>query len=218
MTRKSLLIFGIGEFAEIACEYFGSDSDYTVEGFLVDSIHKTSNTFKGLPVYVMEEISDISTRFIFNVFIAISAGNMNMERQRLFQKFDSLGIELASYVSSKAFVWRDVEIGRNVFIFEDNTLQIGAKVDDNSILWSGNHIGHKSRIGKNVFISSHCVVSGFCKIGDNSYLGVNCTVSDSINIAEFSLVGAASFINRDTEPYSVNVGSPFRVLERKSIK
>ena len=77
----------------------------------------------------------------------------------------------ASYVSPRAFVWRNVKLGEHCFIFENNVLQPFVNIGDNVVLWSGNHIGHHSKIGDHCFVSSHVVVSGFCDIGANCFLG-----------------------------------------------
>jgi acyl-[acyl carrier protein]--UDP-N-acetylglucosamine O-acyltransferase len=66
-------------------------------------------------------------------------------------------------------------IGENCFIFEDNTIQPFVRIEDNVILWSGNHIGHHSTIKSHNFISSHVVVSGQCTIEPNCFIGVNST-------------------------------------------
>src|SRR5688572_11172186 len=123
---------------------------------------------------------------------------LNRLRTRLSRQAREKGYALASYVSSKAFVWRNVEIGEHCFIFEDNTLQPFVKVGNNVVMWSGNHIGHHSVIKDNCFISSHVVVSGFVEIGENCFLGVNSTIINNIKIARDSWIGPGVTITRDT--------------------
>jgi len=45
-------------------------------------------------------------------------------------------------------------------------------------------------------------------IEDDVYIGANCTIMPGITIRQGSLIGANSFINKDTEPWSINAGSP----------
>ena len=54
------------------------------------------------------------------------------------------GYAAATYVSSRAFVWHNVVLGDNVFIFESNVVQHHASIGNDVILWSGNHIGHRA--------------------------------------------------------------------------
>lgn len=46
---KKLVIFGLGEIAELACYYFTEDSDYQVVGFTVDEDYKTTDLFMENP-------------------------------------------------------------------------------------------------------------------------------------------------------------------------
>ena len=120
---------------------------------------------------------------------AITYGQVNRLRTRLADDAAARGFALASYVSSRAFVWRNVEVGEHCFVFEDNTLQPFVRIGRNCVLWSGNHVGHHSTIGDNVFISSHVVISGSVQIGDNCFLGVNATLVNDIAIGRDSWIG-----------------------------
>jgi UDP-3-O-[3-hydroxymyristoyl] glucosamine N-acyltransferase len=75
------------------------------------------------------------------------------------------------------------------------------------VLWSGNHIGHHSRIGDNCFISSHVVVSGFCTIGRNCFIGVNATFANNLEVADDCLIGAGALVARDVGPDTLVKGS-----------
>ena len=70
-------------------------------------------------------------------------------------------------------------------------------------MWSGNHIGHHSTIGDNVFISSHVVVSGGVEVGENCFLGVNSTLVNDIAIGRDTWLGPHVVVTRDVEPGSV---------------
>ncbi len=131
------------------------------------------------------------------MFAAITYGQLNRLRTRLADDAASRGFGLASYVSSRAFVWRNVELGEHCFVFEDNTIQPFVKIGRNCVLWSGNHVGHHSTIGDNVFVSSHVVISGSVQIGDNCFLGVNSTLVNDISIGRDTWVGPSVPITRD---------------------
>lgn len=85
------------------------------------------------------------------------------------------------------------------------------------ILWSGNHIGHRSVIEDNCFLSSHVVVSGYCRIGNSSFIGVNATINDRINIARDCVVASGSLVNKHLqEPERIYYGAPAQELPKKS--
>jgi hypothetical protein len=100
--------------------------------------------------------------------------------------------------------------------FEDNTVQPFVKIEDNVILWSGNHIGHHSVIESHNFISSHVVISGHCHVDKYCFLGVNSTVGHGVKIGKETLLGAGAIVSKNTEEGSVYVPAKSVKLERHS--
>jgi sugar O-acyltransferase (sialic acid O-acetyltransferase NeuD family) len=200
---KKLVIIGAGETAEIACEYFTVDSEYDVVGFAVDHQFITSPTIAGLPVIPLDELDLRFPPASYWVFIAVSSTQLNRVRSRLYKYAKDKKYRIASYISSRAFIWRNTQIGENCFIFENNTIQPFVKIGNNVVLWSGNHIGHNSIIRDHCFFSSHVVISGFCEIGEFSFLGVNSTIINNINIGTDCFIGAGALVQKDVPPGSV---------------
>ena len=198
-----IVIIGAGETAALAYEYFTHDSAFSVAGFSVEEKYLETDTFLGLPVVPLEKVESYYSPDRYQAFVAISSTQMNRVRTRLFQTVKGKGYRCVSYISSRAFVWHNVEIGENCFILEDNTIQPFVKIGDNVILWSGNHVGHRTIIRNNCFIASHVVVSGFCDIGENCFLGVNSTIINNIIVANDCLIGAGVLIQRNTQERKV---------------
>ncbi|MEI6206727.1 MAG: acetyltransferase [Desulfuromonadales bacterium] len=194
-----IVIIGAGETAEIAHQYFTHDSNDTVIAFSVERCYLTQDTLHGVPVVALEELEEHYPAADCLLFVAISSTRLNRVRTRLYRQLKERGYRFATYISSRAFVWRNAEIGENCFIFEDNTIQPFVRIGNNVVLWSGNHIGHNSVIHDNCFIASHVVVSGFCEIGENCFLGVNSTIINNITVAKDCFIGAGALIQKDTE-------------------
>jgi sugar O-acyltransferase (sialic acid O-acetyltransferase NeuD family) len=200
MKSKKLIIVGDTAFAEIAHEYFEYDSDYQVVAFSVERPYLKQDTLKGLPVLPFEELETHFDPATHAVYVAATYTQFNRLRARLAAEAKARGFALASYISSHAFVWRNVELGEHCFIFEDNTVQPFVKIGNNAVLWSGNHIGHHSVIRDNCFISSHVVISGFCDIGENSFLGVNATLANNLTLGADNWIGPNTAIMKSTAP------------------
>ncbi len=214
---KNLVIVGAGEFAEIAYEYFTYDSAYEVSAFAVERQYRDEDVLFGIPVVDFESIEKLYPSFQYDVFIAITYVKLNRVRRRIFDTCKEKGYYCASYVSSHAFVWHNVTIGENTFIFEDNTIQYHVSIGNNVVLWSGNHIGHRTIIEDDCWLTSHDVISGFCKIGQGSFIGVNATVGDKVSIARDTVLGAGALTVKNIEDVGqVYVGSPARRLGRTS--
>jgi sugar O-acyltransferase (sialic acid O-acetyltransferase NeuD family) len=198
MKSRKLLIFGSSAFADIAAEYFSVDTEYEPVAFTVERKFLKETTKAGLPFVAFEELQDYFDPKEHWVFVATVYTQLNRLRTRLAAEAKQKGYKLASYISPRSFVWRNVTFGEHCFVFEDNTLQPFVEVKSNVVLWSGNHIGHHSVVRDNCFVSSHVVVSGFCDIGENTFLGVNCTVANNVKIARDNWIGPGVVVSKDT--------------------
>ena len=194
MNAKKIVIFGTGDFARIAHYYLRHDSPHEIVAHALSSELITERTFLGVPVAPFEEIREIYPPEGFSLFIGIAYSKVNQNRRDVFATAKQLGYDIVSYVCSKATTWPDLDIGEGTFIFENNVVQPYVKIGSNTVLWSGNHIGHDSILGDHIFIASHVVISGNCRVGDNTFIGVNATVRDGITIGRSCVIGAGTII------------------------
>ncbi|MEZ2311136.1 acetyltransferase [Paraburkholderia sp. RCC_158] len=199
MEKKKLVIVGDSAFAEIAREYFDLDSGYEVVAHAVEQCYLQRPDVNGLPVVPFENLENIYSPADHSVYVAVTYTQLNRLRARLARAAKEKGYALASYVSSRAFVWRNAILGEHVFIFEDNTIQPFVSIGNNVVLWSGNHIGHHSVIRDNVFVSSQVVISGFCDVGANSFLGVNATLANNVTLGLDNWLGPNTAVMKNTD-------------------
>ncbi|RTK99799.1 MAG: acetyltransferase [Proteobacteria bacterium] len=218
MNKQKVIIVGTGETADIAYEYFIHDGLVEVVAFSINAKYKTNDTYLELPLVAIEDLLKIYPSEDYMVFVAISSGKLNRNRQYVYEQIKSLGYRCISYISPKAFVWRTAKIGENCFIFENNVIQHGVEIGNNVILWSGNHIGHQTKIRDNVFISSHCVISGYCDIGENSFLGVNATFADHVKVERDCFIGMGSVISKNIPENSLVVPARSEIVKIKTAR
>lgn len=204
--KHKLIIIGDSAFAEIAYEYFTHDSEFEVVAFSVEREYMKRDELFGVPVVPFETLEERFAPEEHFFYAAMVYTQGNKLRERLYRSAKEKGYKAASYVSSRCFVWRNVEVGEHCFIFEDNTVQPFVRIGDDVVLWSGNHIGHHSTIKSHCFISSHVVISGFCQIGERCFMGVNSTVGNNITIGDNCVVGAGATIVGDVEDNQTVVG------------
>jgi sugar O-acyltransferase (sialic acid O-acetyltransferase NeuD family) len=206
IIKTKLIIFGTGDFAQLAHHYFNIDSEYEVIAFTVDSKYINETTFCGLPVIAFEGISKHYPPEQYEIFVALGYSKLNAIRKEKYLTAKALGYKIASFVSSYATVLNEGHIGENCFIFEDNIIQPFVTVGNNVTLWSGNHIGHHSIIKDHCFITSHVVVSGGVEVGEQCFIGVNATLRDHIKIGERCVIGAGALLLADAEPEGIYIG------------
>lgn len=204
--KKRLVIFGIGEAAQLAHYYFTTDSQYDVVAFTVDAAFLEQTTFCDLPVVAFEEILERYGPEEHDLFVALGYSKLNAIRKEKYLMAKALGYRLPSFISSSATVLNAEKIGENCFVFEDNTIQPFVTIGNNVTLWSGNHIGHHSVIRDHCFIASHVVISGGVEVGEQCFIGVNATLRDHVKVGERCVIGAGALLLADAEPEGIYMG------------
>ncbi|MEP7288194.1 MAG: acetyltransferase [Chloroflexota bacterium] len=196
---EKIVIFGTGDFAQVASVYFSQDNAYSVAAFTVDRQYSAAPDLLGIPVVPFEDLLATHPPSDYKMFVAIGFKGVNRLRESIYYRCKGLGYTLVSYINSKAVHWGEVNCGDNCFIFEHNTVQPFVTIGNDVIIWSGNHIGHHVTIGNHVFIASHAVISGHVEIGDYCFIGVNATFRDNIKIASECIIGAGATILKNTK-------------------
>jgi len=209
---KNLIIFGNQQFAELASYYIENHmKDYNICAYTVHKKYCTDPSFHGLPLVPFEDLSISYGPDNYDLFAPLSGKGLNKIRESVYNQGKKMGYKFISYISPKATVLTE-KIGENCFILEDNTIQPFVEIGNNCVLWSGNHIGHHTKIHNHVFITSHVVISGNCIIEPYSWFGVNSTLRNGLNIREGSLIGMSACVTKDTEPYTIYMGLPAKPM------
>jgi sugar O-acyltransferase (sialic acid O-acetyltransferase NeuD family) len=199
---NKVVIFGLGQMAEVAHFYLERDSELDVVAFTVHKEFKDRDEFHELPVVPFEDIRTSYPPSEFSLFAPVSYKKVNKNRAEIFAAGKEMGYSFVTYISSRA-TYYDTPVGENCFIFENNVIQPYTSIADDVIMWSGNHFGHHSRIGNHCFIASHVVISGGVEVGDYTFIGVNATIRDNISIGKENVIGAGAIILDSTEDRAV---------------
>jgi sugar O-acyltransferase (sialic acid O-acetyltransferase NeuD family) len=112
-----------------------------------------------------ERVYEFWKRNEFDVAIIAIGGNL-VERQRLFDELDLLGIPFANVIDRSAKLRLEVKIGRgNVFL---GNVFIGPNVTlgDNCYVITNTCINHDSKIGSHVYFSAGCTIAGNVEVGN----------------------------------------------------
>ena len=214
---EKIIIFGDKDLAQLAFFYINNEKKYEIECFTVHQKFLTKKEFCGKPVIPFENLESVCPPESYKMFAPITGVKMNDLRTKIYTEGKQKGYEFISYISPKCTNYAS-KIGENCFILEDNTLQPFVEIENNVVLWSGNHIGHHSVIRNNVFFTSHVVLSGHCDVGENSWLGVNSTIRDQTKIGKYSLIAMGSLLTKNTDDYGFYMGSPAKKQEKTSLE
>ena len=214
--KQKVVVFGVGQVAEVIQYYIDHESDRRVVAFTVDAPYLKENTHLGRPVIAFEEIEKNFPPDEYAMYVAVSFKEVNRARERKVAEAESKGYELIAHLSPRAVAWSGFELLPNTFIMENNVLQPYVRIGKNVILWSGNHVGHHTTIEDHCFVASQAVISGSVLIGEGTFIGVNATIRDGITIGKRNVIGASALILKDTQDEDVFIGTAAQKIPKKS--
>ena len=109
-----------------------------------------------------------------------------------------------------------VIIGANAEIHEFARIQSGisgiTRVGDGLLMMAGAHVGNDAQIGRNVTLSSSCVVGGHSVLEDYVNVGLGAVLHQRSNIRRGAMIGAQAFHKGDTDEWEIGAGVPARVI------
>lgn len=213
-----------------------ADSGMPVSSLIARSLRK-------LPRFGM--LAKAWSRFRFPGLRMGAGAVLNIEGQLGYQSGASIGegsnVNVRS--GSRMILGQDSYVGRYVEICPSGTIRIGddTSVQDRCILLGDVDLGRYCRIAPNVMISSgrhyfdllpaHLIRdqdeyaakspelaarhSRPVTIEDDCWIGVNSVIMPGVTVGKGAIVGAASVVVRDVEPYTVVAGAPARVVKKR---
>ena len=210
---EKIILFGLGDLASLAHQFFTYDSPHEVVAFTVDREYMNTSEFFGLPVVPYEEVESIYSPQEYKLFVFASFRSMNSFREKKYLQGKSKGYQFVNYISSKAMIWPNLVIGENCCIMQANMLDPFVEIGNDVVLWSGNHIGHHTVIKDHCFITSMVSIGGRSTVEPYCFLGMNSTIRDQTTVATRTLVGAGVTLLRDTKE-----GEVFRAPRAEALK
>jgi sugar O-acyltransferase (sialic acid O-acetyltransferase NeuD family) len=147
------------------------------------------------------------------LMVGIGYNHMKV-RKAVFERFKG-SIPFANIIHSSCYVDSSVKLGEGIFLLPGTVIDMEAEVGDNVLMNTQVTVAHHTKIGSHSFLAPGVHLAGLIHVGECSFVGIGCTVIDCINIAPWSVIGAGAVVINDTEPYSVSVGTPSRIIKYK---
>jgi sugar O-acyltransferase (sialic acid O-acetyltransferase NeuD family) len=198
-----VVMFGAGEFAEVALACLSRQSEHRVIGITTEERYLPGKSVFGLPATPFERVEKEIPPGQASMFVAVGPSKCNTLRARIYHAAKAKGYTLITHVSPRAMLAPEVPIGDNCFLFDGVIVESCCRVGCDTIFWSGAVVAHHTAVGDHCFLAPQAAVSGCCEIEDYAFLGINCTIRDHVRIGTRSIIGAGATIKKDTEPGSV---------------
>jgi hypothetical protein len=109
---QPLIVFGATNFASLVSYVMAHDSDYEVVAFTIDSAHLHANLHDGKPVVAFEAVEAQFPPDTYTMLVPLGGHrDRNELRASRYLAAKRKGYRFATYVSSRAIVWPDLQIG-----------------------------------------------------------------------------------------------------------
>ena len=166
-------------------------------GFAVDAQFVTGDNYLGLPLVRGDALESHFAPADFDLFVAIGYSSLNATRAQHCEAARARGYHLATYVSSRASTWPDLQIGDNCLIMEATAIQPFVKIGSGVIMFSGASISHEVEIGDYCFIASEATICGGVSLGPRTFIGANAIVREHLQVGRDCIVGAGAIVTKD---------------------
>lgn len=207
MTRRKLVIYGIGSLADKLVEYNKRDCLFEIVGF-VDDKQELEPNYCGLPAMHYDQFKAQYSPKDCVLFVAIGYVRCNYYRELVTNRVVADGYELVNYISPNAICWGGVLLGKNIFVADNVFIGHGCRLYDGVIMYESCTFSHDTEIESYCFVSLSVASGGYTKIGHNSFIGLHSTIKDDVVIGAYNIVGCGTNVIRSTEDHCVTVGNP----------
>jgi sugar O-acyltransferase (sialic acid O-acetyltransferase NeuD family) len=213
---SKVVIFGSSVWAQYLHYCLTHDSVHEVVGFTVDPEFIKERTLLGLPIVSFAEVESVFPPSEFKMLVGLSFQKMNRLREEKYTQAKTKGYELISYVSSKAQVWPDLDVGENCLVFENDVIHPFVKIGNNVTICSSVVVGHHTIIKDHAFISPGAVILGVVTIGPFCLIGANATIMQGVTLERECLISMGVSITKDTKAGSVYINPAAELLPQSS--
>ena len=211
---NKIILYGLGDFADIISCIIDRTDNYEVSGFTLDNKYIDEKEYKGLPIIGFEEIETVFSPEEYSIVIAFIGGNMYRERENKFNQAINKGYSLPNIISKNVRI-NSSSIGMGNIILEN--ISVGDFcIGDGNIFWQGTILPHHNRVGNFNNFGPGSSLSGYSSIGNNCFIGNNSIIKNKVRIADYTLVGAGAYVDKNTDEYDVYVPSKSIKIDKKS--
>ena len=210
---KPLYIIGAGSVGgHVACNFSGYHlSGYTLTGFLDDVPSKQGTELFGYPVHGgVEKALELESAGIV-LGIAFPSAKAAIAERLSANK----NLEYPVLIHEKAWVSREVTIGRGSIVYPGTAINYGSSVGDFVICNMNCSLGHHTTVKNFASLAPGVNTGGHTTIGEGVDVGIGSSTLQNVVIGNYSVIGGQAMVTRSIPARSVAVGVPAKVIKRK---
>lgn len=136
-------------------------------------------------------------------------------RKKMYDRFQALGGNLVSVISSKALISKlHVTLDAGIIIMPGAVLSNQTRIGKGTMIYYNAIITHEVQIGAFCEISPAAILLGNCKIGDQTHIGAGACILPNIQIGNHVVIGAGAVVTQDVPDNTTVVGVPAKPIQK----
>ena len=208
-----MIIVGAKGFAKQLVEIFYQNKELENLFFFDDVYRDLPEELYGIKIIKSKEEVINIFQTVGNKFCLGLGGPLN--RQKVTKQFESLGGELSTVISEKAFIAKHIKL-----IGKGTTILTSSIVENDTILGVGVLLNSFAAVYHDCIIGDFCEIAPGAKVlgevimGNNCLIGANATILPKIKIVDNCIIGAGAIVINDVPANSTVVGVPAKRIEK----
>ena len=192
-NQKNIILVGGGGHCNSVIDVIEQENKYTILGIIDANIEK-GKSILGYPVLGNDDV--IASLIGDNNYFIITVGHIMSPKIRvnIAERLDILNANLATVVSSRAYVSKHAIVGAGTVIMHDVIINANANVGDHCIINTKANIEHDAVTGDFCHVSTGAILNGDVKIGNQVFVGSNACLMQGISISDRRIIRAGEFI------------------------
>ena len=199
---KDIYLIGGGGHCRSCIDVIESMGTFKIKGIFDTQLEKGKSILGYKVLGDDESISNICPSG-FSAIVTIGQIKNSESRLMIYKKLLSLGANLETIISKKAYVSSHASIGSGSIVMHGAIVNASAKIKENCIINSKALVEHDAIIEAHTHISTGSNVNGGVTIGERVFIGSNSTVKNNIKIGHQSIIGAGQIVLDDLPPFSM---------------
>jgi sugar O-acyltransferase (sialic acid O-acetyltransferase NeuD family) len=196
MSQKSLILIGAGGHASSCIDVIEQEGQYSVAG-MIGMASEVGGSRIGYKVLATDdELHLFAEQFKF-ALVAIGQIASPTQRIRLYQMARSLGFQLPTIISPKAYVSPHAVLGDGTMVMPGAIVNASARIGSNCIINSRALIEHDAVVADHCHISTGAIVNGSAQVGTGSFLGSGAILRDGRKIGAHCVIGMGLQVRHD---------------------
>jgi sugar O-acyltransferase (sialic acid O-acetyltransferase NeuD family) len=186
---KSLILIGGGGHCRSCIDVIEAEGKYQIAGIVNQP---GGNNEPVLGYEFLGDDNDLPELLKIYPIALITVGQIKYAdlRVKLFNKLLSLGFDLATIISPRAYVSKNARLGIGTIVMHNALINASAVIGKNCILNTKSLVEHDAIVEDHCHISTSAVINGGTIIREQTFFGSNTTTKEYITIGKYSVIGS----------------------------